>query len=108
MQANPSDAEAVLDQGWITEELFETWQQQAALACEILNLRGVDAQLQVDVGILDAADLHYTDAPAILQLITYYAGTSEGIRIVRSSRLPDLLRVVEWIQSADNSSSRSA
>ena len=43
MQANPSDAEAVLDQGWITEELFETWQQQAALACEILNLRGVDA-----------------------------------------------------------------
>ncbi len=108
MQANPSDAEAVLDQGWITEELFETWQQQAALACEILNLRGVDAQLLVDVGILDAADLHYTDAPAILQLMTHYAGTSEGIRVVRSSRLPDLLRVVEWIQSADNSSSRSA
>ena len=108
LQTNPGDAEAALNQGWITEELFVTWQQQAALASEILNLRGVDAQLLVGVGISDAAELHSTDAPSILQLMTHYAGTSEGIRIVRSSRLPDQQRVAEWIQSAGNSPSRAA
>ena len=108
LQANASDAEISLQQRWITDEVFRTWQQEAELACTIPNVRGVDAQLLVGVGIRAAAELHAADATVIFQLISEYAATSQGKRIVRSSRLPNQERIAGWIQSAGTSIRRAA
>ncbi len=108
LQASAKQAETDLQQRWITDELFEAWQQQAQLACSIPGLRGIDAQLLVGVGISSVEELGAADAWSVLQLMTEYAGTSDGQRIVRSSRLPDLKRVSEWIQSATAPGRRAA
>lgn len=108
LQADPVQAEAALQQRWITDELFAAWQQQARLVCEIPGVRGLDAQLLVGAGIANAADLADVDAHSVLQLVTEFAATAEGERIVRSSRLPDQRQVAEWIESAGRVSRRAA
>lgn len=108
LQARAVEAEAALQQRWITDELFVAWQQQAALVCAIPGLRGIDAQLLVGIGICTVDELASADAWSTLQLITEFAGTSQGERIVRSSRLPDLKRVNGWIEAAAATGRRAA
>lgn len=108
LKAQPAVAEAELKQRWITDELFTAWQQQASLVCTIPGLRGIDAQLLVGIGICTAEELAAADAWSALQLMTELAGTSQGERIVRSSRLPDLKRVAGWIEAAAGQDRRAA
>ena len=108
LSSSASAATATLQQRWITDELFTAWQQQAALACAIAGLRGIDAQLLVGIGICTVEELAVTDAWSALQLMTDYARTSQGERIVRSSRLPDLNRVAGWVVAAAAASRRAA
>ncbi len=108
LKANAAEAESTLQQDWITQEVFVAWQQQAALVCEIPNLRGIDAQLLVGAGISDTSDLRSADAQSVLELLTHFAATSQGERILRSSRLPDQQRVAEWVQSSHTSTRRAA
>ena len=52
-------------------------------------LRGIDAQLLVGTGITTATDLVRADIAMLQQLMSEYAATREGKRIVRSSRRAD-------------------
>jgi predicted flap endonuclease-1-like 5' DNA nuclease len=108
LQANPSEAEVALQQRWMTGDVVRTWQLEAALVCTIPNVRGVDAQLLVGIGISAVAELHAADVPVVFQLINEYAATSQGRRIVRSSSLPSQQRIAEWIQSAETPIRRAA
>ena len=89
-----------LRQKWITEELFEKWQQQAQLVCDVAGLRGHDAQLLVEAGITTKTDLEETDNTTVLQLVTHVSTTKEGQRILRDGQPPDATEVDRWKQFA--------
>jgi len=108
LNANAGKAEEALAQRWITDELFVSWQQQARLMCEIPGLRGIDAQLLVGVGIETTQDLRSADTASLHQLIREYAASSEGQRIVRSSRLPTRERVSGWTKPSTPQQRRAA
>lgn len=92
-----------LRQRWINKELFEKWQQQARLVCDVPGLRGNDAQLLVEAGITTAQDLEDTDGETVLQLLTDVSATKEGQRILRDGQPPDAAEVDRWKQFAGGS-----
>lgn len=108
LAADPQLAEAELEQRWITDELFGSWQQQAQLMCFIPCLRGIDAQLLVATGITTVTDLARADVAMLQQLMSEYAATREGQRIVRSSRLADRDTVRGWIEAVLQNQHRAA
>jgi len=108
LEASPRHAEKALEQRWITDELFTSWQQQARLMCEVPGLRGIDAQLLVGVGITTTQDLVTADRASLHQLILEYAASSEGKRIVRSSRLPTRDQISRWAESVTPQQKRAA
>lgn len=104
LAANCAASVSRLRQRWITEELFEKWQQQAQLVCDVPGLRGHDAQLLVEAGITNAQDLEDTDGETVLQLVTDVAATKEGQRILRDGQPPDAAEVDRWQQFARGTS----
>ncbi len=103
VDANVDDATDQLDQSWITQSLFRSWQQQSVLVCRIPGLRGHDAQLLVEIGITRPEELQRANENSVLEKLTALASTKEGERILHSSPPPDLAEVRHWIEFAASS-----
>ena len=103
VDANPDDATDQLDEGWISFEVFNAWQQQSVLMCRVPGLRGHDAQLLVAVGITRPEELRDADADELLARVLEFAVTEDGERIVRSSTPPDIAEVRRWQSFTQNS-----
>jgi len=108
LSADPRHVEATLQHRWITEELFVSWQRQARLMCDVPGLRGLDAQLLVEVGVESKADLCTADAESLEQLIVELAATPDGERILRGGRLPPRAQITAWIIIAAEPRKRAA
>ncbi len=100
LNADPGEMASQLNTRWITADLVAAWQQQSQLMCTVPGLRGHDAQILSGVGVESKLDLAEMNADDLLPLVNEFVGSSEGIRILRSSNPPDLEEVTEWISNA--------
>lgn len=84
------------------------WQEQARLVCRIPNLRGHDAQLLVACNLTSPEELATMQAASVLAQVLVVAESSEGQRILRGSKQPDLAEVKDWIHWASQCRSLNA
>ena len=91
----------------ITAETVTDWQDQARLMCQIPNLRGHDSQILVACGYRDAADVKRSDAKSMFKTVGPFANSKEGARMLRSSKVPDLAEVTDWIAWSQQLRTRS-
>lgn len=106
-----ADSETVaenLDNRRINGETIRQWQQQAQLICQIPGLRGHDAQILVACGITEVEQLSAKRPADLYAIVGPFADTTEGERIVRNGRKPDLEEVTDWITWAQHARSLKA
>ncbi len=87
---------------------IRSWQEQARLVCRIPNLRGHDAQLLVACQLTSPEELATMQAASVLNQVLIVADSSEGQRILRGSKQPDLEEVGDWIRWASQCRSLNA
>ncbi|MEM6474363.1 MAG: DUF4332 domain-containing protein, partial [Planctomycetota bacterium] len=97
-----------LDYRRIDASVITTWQQQASLVCRVPMLRGHDAQLLVAAGISTPEEVSAYSASDLFALIEPIASSSEGQRILRGGKDPDLEEITEWIEYANHHRELSA
>ena len=107
LAGSPSEMAAALKTGWISADKLRQWQLQARLVCDIPSLCGYKSQLLVGVECLDAAMLANASADRLSRQILHFAKTSEGKRILRSSKVPVRDDIQVWIDDAKTISSES-
>jgi hypothetical protein len=100
LKADPRQTAERLGLRHISTDDICDWQDQARLVCDIPELRGHDAQLLVACDYRTAAAVAEASAPKLLQQVEEVAATSEGQRILRSQKKPDLAEVEQWIGHA--------
>ncbi len=105
LKAKASDVSARLNKRRITMETIEQWQAQAGLVCQIPELRGHDSQILVACGIMEPEQLAAKRPVDLMSVVGPFADTSEGERIVRGGKKPDLEEVTDWIRWAQSSRS---
>ena len=103
VDANVDDATDQLDQGWISMDVFQRWQEQSVLMCRVPGLRGHDAQLLVAIGITRPEELRDADPEELLQAILDFAATREGERIIRESHPPNMTEIHRWQRFTESS-----
>ena len=86
----------------MTPPMIQQWQHQSRLMCQIPELRGHDAQILVACGITTPEALAGQNPAILLAIVEPFSNTSEGERIIRNGRKPDLTEVTEWVQWAAN------
>ncbi len=97
LQCNAETTATLLDNRRITASIIEEWKCQAALVCTIPGLRGHDAQILVACGKSDADEIRDLSPENLYAIVQPFCETSEGTRIVRGGRKPDLKEVTDWI-----------
>lgn len=100
-----ADAETVaegLDHRRIDADTVLQWQQQATLVCRVPMLRGHDAQLLVMAEVTTPEELAACDAEDLFGIVDPIARSSDGKRIVRGGKLPDMEEVTDWIGFAQH------
>jgi hypothetical protein len=102
LSANPRTLAAKLNLRRVDDETIRAWQEQATLVCRIPNLRGHDAQLLVACDLTSPEDLANMIARDVLSQVSQVAESSEGQRILRGGKQPDLEEVSDWIAWAAN------
>ncbi len=86
----------------MTPQVIQQWQHQSRLMCQIPELRGHDAQILVACGITTPEALAGQNPANLLAIVEPFSDSSEGERIIRDGRKPDLAEVTEWVQWAAN------
>lgn len=97
LQCNAETIATLLDNRRITASVIEDWKCQAALVCTIPGLRGHDAQILVGCGKNTADEIRDMSPEQLYTIVQPFCETSEGTRIVRGGRKPDLKEVGDWI-----------
>ena len=97
LQADAESAATELDYRKVDADTIVAWQQQAALVCRVPMLRGHDAQLLVAAEVTSPEELVTYTPDDLFALIKPISHSSEGKRILRGGKLPDLEEVTEWI-----------
>ncbi|APZ96844.1 DUF4332 domain-containing protein [Fuerstiella marisgermanici] len=108
LNAHATDVADRLDNRRISADTILEWQGQARMVCLVPGLRGHDAQILVACGVTEPEQLAAKRAADLFAIVGPFADTSEGERIVRGGRKPDLEEVTDWISWAQNSRSLSA
>ena len=93
----------LLDNRQISATIIDQWKSQSALVCTIPRLRGDDAQILVACGKNDVNQIADLSPEQLFSVVQPFCDTSDGERIVRSGRKPDLKEVTDWISWAQQS-----
>ena len=97
-----------LDDKRVPADVVRAWQQQSRLVCRIPGLRGHDAQVLVACGITEAEDVAKSTPDALFRRVEPFVRSKEGQRVLRSSHMPDLAEVTDWIAAAQSLRTRAA
>ncbi|QDT06739.1 hypothetical protein K227x_51550 [Rubripirellula lacrimiformis] len=100
-----SDPETVAEQlghRRVDADTVLQWQQQSTLVCRVPMLRGHDAQFLVMAEVTTPEELAGQDADDLFGIVDVIARSSDGKRVARGSKLPDLEEVTEWIGYAQH------
>jgi len=100
LNADPETLAAELDHRRTDADTILQWQQQSTLVCCVPMLRGHDAQLLVAAEVTTPDELSTSQAEDLFGMVDLIARSSEGKRIIRGGKLPDLEEVTEWIDFA--------
>ena len=103
LNAEPDSTSARLSVRHISAQAIRDWQDQARLVCTVPNLRGHDAQILVACGWRTPEQIAAAQPRQMLSVVEPFAGSSEGQRIIRSGRKPDLAEISNWIAWAGQS-----
>ena len=103
IKADPEALAESIDHRRVNAAVITTWQQQATLQCRIPMLRGHDAQLLVAAEVTTPEEVAAYNAEELLSLIIPIAKSSEGKRILRGGKMPDLDEMNDWINYAGQS-----
>lgn len=102
LSANAENLASAIGSKSVSADTVRQWQEQARLVCRIPNLRGHDAQLLVHANINSPEELAATQAEVVLNQVHAVARTTEGQRILRGGKEPDLAEVTDWINWANH------
>ncbi len=100
-----ADAEALavsIDNPRITAETIVAWQHQAGLVCRIPQLRGHDAQVLVACGFTTPEEIAAMKPAELLEFVEPFCASSEGEKVLRGNKKPDLAEVTDWITWAQH------
>lgn len=100
LNADPAEVASRLKNRKINAETIVAWQAQARLVCTVPELRGHDSQILVACGVTESDQLAGKRPADLYAVVGPFADTSEGERIVRSGKKPDLEEVSDWIRFA--------
>lgn len=100
LAATPEQVASVLDLRHVSSATVADWQDEARLVCTVPDLRGTQAQLLVGAGYRTVGDLAAAEPAALLSAMLRFVQTSEGQRVLRDGRPPDLEKVLAWVASA--------
>jgi predicted flap endonuclease-1-like 5' DNA nuclease len=106
LDASPATMAEQLRTRWIKTERLVDWQDQARLVASVPGLCGYKAQLLVAVQCRDWQSLSAKDATSLHGDIEQFAITKAGQRILRSTEVPTVQDVAEWISNATASHQR--
>ena len=98
LEADPVVTAERINYRRITSELVRTWQLQTSLVCRVPGLRGHDAQILVACDVPHAEALAKMSPETLLAEVNRFVATSEGKRVIRSAKSPDLQEVTNWIE----------
>jgi hypothetical protein len=101
LNADPEKTVGLLGTRNVTAEVLMDWQCQSQLMISVPGLRGHDAQLLVAAGVRPAEQLRSSRAASLLQEIVAVCETSEGRKILRDGKTPDLQEVSDWIANSN-------
>lgn len=102
LKADAGDVADQLKNRRINADVIALWQSQSRLMCQVPELRGHDVQILVACGITEADQLSAKRPADLYAIVGPFAETSEGERIIRSGKKPDLEEVTDWISCAQN------
>ena len=86
----------------MSTKMITLWQNQARLMCAVPNLRGHDVQFLIGSGYVEPAEIASSDPGELLDTVSRFLKTKEGIRVLRNGKEPDLQEVTEWIDAANH------
>ena len=108
LEANPETAASRLKHRRIKADTLRAWQAQAMLVCRIPQMRGHDAQILVGCDVMTPEELAAMRPADLFARVMPFVDSSEGERIVRNGKKPDLAEVTFWIECARQARSLSA
>ena len=98
--ASPATLASRIDASWIDADTLHRWQDQARLVCEVPGLCGYKSQLLVGADCRSRKALTQENPSNLHHRISRFAATSAGTRALRSSKLPTVDDVAQWIRNA--------
>jgi hypothetical protein len=105
---SPDELARCIGDAQIDAARIDDWQCQSRLMSQIAGLRGHDAQLLVGCGIRSTPAVASRSPAELLAIVTPFARSKAGQRILRSSSPPDLDDATAWIGAAADLSTRNA
>ncbi len=100
LAADPDETASKIENRRISANTVRQWQQQAALVCQVPELRGHDAQLLVACDVSEAAELANQDADRLFAKIDKFVETKAGMRVLRNGSRPTADEVRQWVRYA--------
>ncbi|MEZ5941551.1 MAG: DUF4332 domain-containing protein [Planctomycetaceae bacterium] len=97
-----------LDLKRVKEADVVAWQRQASLMTAVPEMRGHDVQVLVALDIHSPSQLASYSPESLFAIVGPFVETNEGQRLLRSSKVPDLEEVTDWIRYAHQSRSLKA
>ncbi|MET0545904.1 MAG: DUF4332 domain-containing protein [Caulobacterales bacterium] len=108
LKLDPEDGARRIKAGHINAKVIRDWQAQARFACTIPDVNSVNAQLLTGCGISDVSALANADAPKLHAEMVKFSNTEEGVRLLRSSRPPEVSMIATWVNAARGANKRAA
>ena len=108
LEADPESVAETVNNRRITPERIREWQQQAELVCRIPQIRGHDAQILVACEYFDPDEIGMMQPNDLFAVVQPFVETTEGERIIRNGKKPDLEEVSDWIRWAQHARSLRA
>lgn len=108
LSADPAAVARGLDDRRIKKQTVIDWQDQARLMCCIPMLRGHDVQVLVACNFRTVEKVSASSPNAMFSIVGPFVKTKDGERLLRSSKVPDLEEVTEWIEFARHARSLKA
>jgi hypothetical protein len=97
---NPHDMADLLDDAHFDGETLADWQDQAQLVIDVPGLKGTHAQLLVGAGYRTAEAVAEADPVSLSVGVLKFVSTSEGKRVLREGRPPDIEKIKGWVDVA--------
>ncbi|MEM8671867.1 MAG: DUF4332 domain-containing protein [Planctomycetota bacterium] len=102
LESDPGSVAEALELKRVDTDTVVQWQQQATLVCCVPMLRGHDAQLLVAAEVTSPEELTECNAEDLFALVDPISQSSQGKRILRGGKQPDLAEVTDWISFAQH------